>query len=120
MTTANKMIERDFDHKNKIIEFFLICFLSVTIGLFIGGTVDSTVRKMEKDEDDWRNRSYNRSLLYFVLQASINIAILILFTKSSIYFMPWLQLSISGALFAVLLFTTQRNLVDNALRITNY
>jgi hypothetical protein len=33
---------------------------------------------------------------------------------------PWLQLSISGALFSVLLFVSQRNLVDNALRLTKF
>ena len=113
------MIEINFDHKENNAIFFCICFLSVTIGLSLGGIIDSVVRNLQKDDENWKNRKYNRSLSFFILQSSINIFVLMLFTKSSIYFVPWLQLSVSGALFAVLLFTSQRNLVDNALRITN-
>jgi hypothetical protein len=32
-------------------------------------------------------------------------------------FLEWLQLTISGSLFATILFITQQNLVNNSLRI---
>jgi hypothetical protein len=114
------MLERNFDHKENTLYFFGICFFSVAIGLSLGGLVDALVRKNQNDDENYKNRDFSRSFLFFVLQASLNIIILILLTNSSKFFVPWLQLSVSGALFAVLLFTSQRNLVDNVLRITNF
>lgn len=113
------MKDWNFDHKEKSVYFFGICFATVVFGLVLGGSVDSLVRKIQ-DDGEWKERKYGKALNYFLLQASINILLLLMFTKSTIYFIPWFQLSVSGALFAVLLFTAQKNLADNALRITNF
>lgn len=116
----NSVTELNFDHKENIYKFFLISLLTVITGLSIGGLLDSFVRKMQKGEDDWKQRRYRKALGFFLLQASLNIAILISFTRSTELFIPWFQLSVSGALFSVLLFASQRNLVDNVLRLTNF
>ena len=109
----------NFDHKENTAKFFVIALSTVVFGLVFGGVIDASVRKAQGD-GDWKTRKWARSLQYFLIQASINILVLITFTKSTIYFVPWFQLSVSGALFAVLLFASQRNLTDNALRITNF
>jgi hypothetical protein len=109
----------NFDRKDQTVLFFSISMATVCIGLILGGVIDATVRKIQ-GEKEWKERKYLNALSFFLLQASINIIILILLTKTTVYFLPWFQLSVSGALFAVLLFIAQRNLVDNSLRITNF
>jgi hypothetical protein len=113
------MLEYNFDHTEFSIKFFSISLFTVLIGLILGGIIDASVRKLQKD-GEWRERKYGKAFSFFVLQSSINIIILLMFTKSSKYFVPFLQLSISGALFSVLLFASQKNLADNALRVTNF
>lgn len=109
----------NFDHKESIPKFFAIALGTIVLGLVLGGVIDALTRKLQKD-GEWQARKYSRALQYFLLQASLNIALLIALAKSSRYFVPWFQLSVSGALFAVLLFSSQRNLLDNALRVTNF
>jgi hypothetical protein len=113
----NKEWKINFDHKEHLGAFFMLAFSSVVFGLLLGGVIDTSFRKVQNDESE---KTYGRSVAYFALQASVNILVLMTLTKSTIYFLPWLQLSVSGALFAVLLFTSQRNLVDNANRITDF
>ncbi len=116
----NSLKELNFDHRENIYHFFLISVLTVVVGLCIGGLLDSLVRKLQKGEDDWKERKYSKALGFFFVQASLNIAILISFSRSTEFFIPWFQLSVSGALFSVLLFASQRNLVDNVLKLTNF
>ena len=113
-------VDVNFDHQESVVLFFGISIASVTIGLALGGFIDATVRKFQKDDDDWKKRKLSKALGFFLVQASLNIAILISLTRLSKSFVPWLQLTVSGALFAVLLFTSQRNLVDNVLKLTNF
>jgi hypothetical protein len=113
-------IDENFDHQESSAIFFGISIASVTIGLALGGFIDATVRKFQKDDDDWKNRKFSKALGFFFVQTSLNIILLLSLTKMSKSFVPWLQLTVSGALFSVLLFTTQRNLVDNVLRLTNF
>ena len=112
-------MEFDFDHKEDIVKFFKICLLTVLGGLLLGGFIDASVRKLQKDEE-WENRKFIKAAAYFLLQSSINIAVLLILAKTFSNFVSWLQLSVSGALFSVLLFAGQRNLFDNALKITNF
>ena len=114
-----ELTKYNFDHKEHTVEFFAVSFFTVVVGLSLGGIVDAATRKLQKD-GEYSQRKYGKALGYFVLQSSINILLLIFLTKSTIYFLPWFQLSVSGALFAVLLFVGQRNLTDNALRLTNF
>lgn len=113
------MEQYNFDHKELSIEFYSISLITVLLGLILGGVLDASVRKLQKD-GEWKERKYAKAFSFFLLQSSINILVLLTFTKSTKYFVPWLQLSVSGALFSVLLFASQRNLADNALRITNF
>jgi hypothetical protein len=113
-------IDVNFDHNESALGFYGICLASVTGGLVIGGFVDAIVRKFQKDDENWKTRNLNRAIGFFVFQATLNIFILFSFARLNKSFVPWLQLTISGALFAVLLFTAQRNMVDNILRITNF
>lgn len=109
----------NFDHKDRAVDFFAISLGAVAGGLFLGAVVDAAVRKLQRD-GDWKERHLGKSAAYFVLQCSLNITILLLLTRFISSFHAWLQLSLAGALFSVLLFTAQRNLVDNALRLTNF
>jgi hypothetical protein len=113
-------IDVNFDREESVFLFFGISIASVTVGLALGGFIDATVRKFQKDDDDWKNRKFNKALGFFLVQASLNILLLISLTRLNKNFVSWLQLTVSGALFAVLLFTAQRNLVDNVLRLTNF
>jgi hypothetical protein len=112
-------MEINFDHKESIVKFFCICFLTVLAGLTIGGFIDAAIRKLQKD-GEWETRKYSKALTYFFLQSLLNIAVLLTLAKTFPHFVSWLQLSVSGALFSVLLFAGQRNLFDNALKVTNF
>ena len=113
-------IDATFDNHKSATMFFGMGLLSVVGGLALGAFIDNVVRNMQKDDDDWRSRKLSKAYTYFFVQSFINIGTLFILTKISDRFVPWLQLTVAGALFAVLLFTTQRNLVDNVLRITNF
>jgi hypothetical protein len=113
-------MERNFDRTESTPMFIGISFVSVIVGLTLGGFLDGLIRKQQNDDDNWRNRDFGRAMVFFFAQALVVILVLFLFTKLNDSFVPWLQLSISGALFSVLLFTSQRNLVDNVLRLTNF
>jgi hypothetical protein len=107
------------DNPGKPFLFFIKVFASVIAGLCLGSVIDSLCRILQKDNIlDWRERSIKKSILFFIIQISINIIIiLILCNLFPIKFLEWLQLSISGSFFATLLFITQQNLVNNTLRI---
>jgi hypothetical protein len=112
------LLSFNFDHKERPPLFFAISLAAVTGGLCLGGIVDGSFRRLQSDRD-WRDRTLFRAWTFFLLQSSANILLLLMLTRFNANFLPWLQLSMSGALFSVLLFTSQRNLVDNALRVTN-
>lgn len=112
-------LDVNFDHQESVVGFYGICLASVSAGLLLGGFVDSIVRKIQKDDDRWQNRKLNRAVEFFLFQATLNIFLLFTLTRLHKDFVPWLQLTVSGALFAVLLFTAQRNMVDNVLKITD-
>ena len=107
------------DNPSKPFLFFLKVFVSVIAGLCLGSLIDSLCRTLQKDNIlDWRQRSMRNSILFFIIQISINIIIILVFCNLfPIRFLEWLQLSISGSFFATLLFITQQNLVNNTLRI---
>lgn len=109
----------NFDQRENVAKFFGLSLSTIIVGLLLGGIIDSCIRKLQKD-GEWKDRKYGKAVNYFLLQSSINIILLIALTRSTALFLPWFQLSVSGALFAVVLFIAQRNLADNALRITNF
>ena len=111
----------NYDTPDNPLLFFCKVFIGVVGGLVLGSIIDWVFRILQKDDRDWKTRSLLKSILYFILQISVNIIILLfLCIIFPIRFIEWLQLTVSGALFAVLLFLVQRNLVDNTLRITAF
>jgi hypothetical protein len=108
-----------YDNTDKPFIFFLKVFAGVLGGLCIGSLIDSLCRFLQKDDLlDWRQRSVSKSILFFFIQVSINIMILLLLCNLfPLRFIEWLQLTISGSLFGALLFIAQQNLINNSLRI---
>lgn len=112
-------MEINFDHKENTVKFFRTCLVTVLGGLLLGGFIDAVVRKLQNDKE-WEERMLSKAAFYFFLQSSLNITVLLILAKTFPDFVSWLQLSVSGALFSVLLFAGQRNLFDNALKVTNF
>jgi hypothetical protein len=109
----------DYDNPNRPTVFFFKVFAGVLGGLCLGSLIDSLCRMLQKDDpSDWRQRSYAKSLLFFFIQIALNIIVLLIICWIfPLTFLEWLQLTISGSLFAAILFIAQHNLVNNALRI---
>jgi hypothetical protein len=115
--SVNAML--DYDNPNRPFVFFIKVFIGVLGGLCLGSLIESLCRALQKEEaSDWRQRPYVKSLLFFLFQIALNIIVLLIICMIfPLTFLEWLQLTISGSLFAAILFITQQNLVNNALRI---
>jgi hypothetical protein len=101
----------------------LFCFLALSSifgGLFLGSLVDTIVRKIQNDSDPWNDRQKSKAFRYFLLQGVINVGLFLACTRLIPNFVSWLQLSVDGALFAVVLFASQRNWIENVNSITNW
>lgn len=111
----------EFDHSGNSAAFAGLTLGSIAAGLLAGGVVDALTRRLQSEPDDatWQQRKYGRATAFFLVQCLFNIALLLALVRIFPRFTHWFQLSISGALFAVVLFSVQRNLADNALRITS-
>jgi hypothetical protein len=109
----------DYDNPSRPTVFFFKVFAGVLGGLCLGSLIDSLCRALQKDDpSDWRQRSFVKSLLFFFIQIALNIIVLLIICWIfPLTFLEWLQLTISGSLFAAILFIAQHNLVNNALRI---
>jgi hypothetical protein len=109
----------NYDNVDRPLIFFIKVFCGVLGGLCLGSLIDSLCRILQKDDtSDWRQRPFVRSLLFFLIQIALNIIILLVICMIfPLTFLEWLQLTISGSLFAAILFIAQQNLVNNALRI---
>ena len=112
----------NYDEATRPFMFLLKVSFGVMGGLVLGSLVDTTCRKLQNDDNvEWQQRSLKKSLFFFILQIILNIIILLILCV--IYpskFIKWFQLTISGALFAVLLFAVQQNLIHNSLRISYF
>jgi hypothetical protein len=110
----------NYDQSDKPLVFFSKVSFGVIGGLVLGALIDTVCNKLQNDNSvEWRQRSIYKSILFFIIQIVLNIMILLfLCLVFPEQFIKWFQLTISGALFAVLLFAVQRNLIDNSLRIT--
>ena len=111
-----------YDQATQPLIFLFKVSLGVTGGLVLGSIVDTSCRKLQNDDiTEWKQRNIYKSLLFFIVQIILNIALLLILCR--IYpdkFIKWFQLTISGALFAVLLFAVQQNLIYNSLRISYF
>ncbi len=109
----------NYDNPDRPFVFFIKVFCGVLGGLCLGSLIDSLCRVLQKDDpSDWRQRSYAKSILFFLIQIALNIIILLIICMIfPLTFLEWLQLTISGSLFAAILFIAQQNLVNNSLRI---
>jgi uncharacterized BrkB/YihY/UPF0761 family membrane protein len=111
----------EFDKSNNAYYFFTVTIGSIIVALLSGSIIDTTVRKIQNDTtSDWTSRSRLKALLFFLLQTFINVFIFLCLVRCIKTFTKWLQLSISGALFAVVFFVSQRNWSENVNAITNF
>lgn len=111
----------NYDQSNKPFIFLFKVSFAVIGGLVLGSIIDTLCRKLQNDNIEWEQRSKYKSFLFFIIQIILNIIILLVLCN--VYpnnFLKWFQLTISGALFAVLFFAVQQNLINNTLRITNF
>lgn len=113
--------EFEYDQANNPFIFLFKVSFAVIGGLVLGSVIDSLCRKLQNDNTEWKQRSIYKSILFFIIQIIVNIIILLVLCQ--VYpnkFLKWFQLSISGALFSVLFFSVQQNLINNSLRITYF
>ena len=114
--------EFEYDQANKPFMFLFKVSFGVIGGLVLGSIIDSICRTLQNEDNlQWKQRSIYKSFLFFIIQIILNISILLILCQ--VYptkFLKWFQLTISGALFAVLLFAVQQNLINNSLRITYF
>jgi hypothetical protein len=112
----------NYDNSTHPLVFLGKVSFAVIGGLILGSIIDTSCRKIQNDDIIvWKQRNIGKALLFFLIQVLVNIIVLLILC--SIYpnkFIKWFQLSISGALFAVLFFSVQRNLLDNSLRISHF
>jgi hypothetical protein len=108
-----------FDRTENAYYFFPLVFSSIIIALFGGSIIDTTVRKLQNDDNDFKTRSKFKAFWFFMLQSFINVLVMLILVRSFTSFTTWLQLSISGAFFAVVFFVSQRNYTDNVNALTN-
>lgn len=112
-------MEKQFDKSDNAYYFFALTLGSVALALLGGSLVDTLVRKVQNDNADFKERSKLKALGFFVIQSFINVFIFLILIRCIPSFTQWLQLSISGALFAVVFFISQKNLTDNVNALTN-
>lgn len=111
----------EYDRSDSGPLFGLRALGGIAAGLLAGGLIDASVRGLQKEDGEapWQRRKYARAAAFFVVQALFNIGLLLCLVRALPNFTRWFQQSVSGALFAVVLFSVQRNLADNALRMTS-
>ena len=109
----------EFDKSDNAYVFFALTFASVGVALLVGSLVDTCVRKLQNDPNDFKSRSKLKAFGYFALQTFVNVFIFLMLVRFVPNFTKWLQLSISGALFAVVFFLSQKNWTENVNALTD-
>ena len=107
----------NYDDPIHPLHFILKVSIGVIGGLILGALIDTSCRKLQNETEPNRYKA----ILFFIIQIFINIILLLIL--SCVFqnqFIKWFQLTISGALFAVLLFAVQTNLINNSLRISKF
>jgi hypothetical protein len=108
--TAKSPMMRWTDRRSPWIQNFLATLVPSLIALLSGGIIDNI---FEKIQDGSQTRV--SCIKFFSLQLLTNIFLLIFFLRKFVWFITWMQLTISGIIFAVLFFAVQNTLSDNAL-----
>ena len=109
----------EYDKSDNAYSFFAVVFGSVGAALLAGSLIDTSVRKLQNESDDFKLRSKLKAFGYFSLQLFINVFIFLMLVRYIPNFTKWLQLSISGALFAAVFFISQKNWTENVNALTN-
>jgi len=86
--------------------------LAATAGTALGVTVELFTRRIVGKYTEERTRLQCAGSA--ALQLTLNGLLLLVALKCSKYFTPWMQVTLSGFMFSVLLFVAQRSLGDNA------
>lgn len=120
MSEAGKFAAR-INNPDKPAQFVGSIFVASLLGLGLGALLDAAFAKAQGDNPpSYLDRDRSRAALFFVLQLLANIVILLAIIRAWPMFVPWFQLTLSGAIFAVLFFSVQNNLQTNVLRITAF
>ena len=93
-------------------KFVLYLSVASVLGLLVGAIVDNSINKVQGTHtaDRWQCGGF------FAVQLLINIVLLyIINALVPKGFIPWMLITLSGFLFALLLFTVQQTLSQNAL-----
>lgn len=98
------------DRRSPWIENFIATLVPALIALLSGGVIDNVFEKVQDN-----NLSRGSCIKFFSMQLLTNIVLLIFFLRQFIWFITWMQLTISGIVFAVLFFAVQNTLSENAL-----
>lgn len=98
------------DRRSPWIQNFVATLLPALVALLTGGIIDNVFEKVQGSET---NRG--ECIKIFSLQLLTNIILLIFLLRQYIWFITWMQLTVSGIVFAVLFFAVQETLSKNAL-----
>jgi hypothetical protein len=95
------------------------CAVASVCALIAGSLIDNCIRAMQPlDEKEKPKRK--DAALFFLVQLCMNIGFIIFLNHVSKQFIPWLQVSSSGWMFSVLVFTVQDRFVKNTISITSF
>jgi hypothetical protein len=108
--TASSRIMKWTDRKSPWVENFLATLLPALLALVSGGFLDNVFERIQDN-----NVSRGACIKFFSLQLLVNIVLLIFFLRRYIWFITWMQLTVSGIVCAVLFFAVQNTLSENAL-----
>jgi membrane glycosyltransferase len=97
--------------------FALHCLGASIVALLVGAAIDNGIAAAEKTVDGTL-RSW--AALFFFAQLLINVLLLLIVCWVWKDFLFWIQLTISGLMFSVLVFVVQEQLSRNALVMTSF
>ena len=109
-----KILFKDSIYKDGALKLNSFTLSTMICGAFLGAAsgifVDFLVRTLQyKTAPQFRKAHFE----FVVVQLIVNVLFLIVLTKYSKNFLPWLELSLAGILFRVLYFLVQGNLAKN-------
>lgn len=103
--------------------FFRNTILACVFALFIGGLINSfsceVLKHLQIDPKNEKSVVYHKALIGFSFQLITIIVFLLVCVQINKNFIAFMQLTVSGILFSVLLFSVQYNLFDNAMTLTD-
>ncbi len=94
--------------------------ISASVALVVGAFIDNLVKKIQDHNLKQNKCDRKTALVYFSLQLVINIIFITIVSQLFQKFVPWLQLTVSGLIFSVMIFSVQQNFAKNILIATEF